>query len=66
VIQPELPLLTAADVATLDAARDAIDRAQGHALAGRRFIEAEELGRIGSELVRMLDEQIAARRRRAG
>jgi hypothetical protein len=63
VDQLTLPFLTVDQAATLDAARSAIDRAHGHALSGRRWAEADELGRLGDQLVAMLDANAAAVRR---
>src|SRR6478672_4327259 len=48
--QLALPFLAADDVATIDAARAAVDRAHGNALAARRFLEADELERLGTQL----------------
>jgi hypothetical protein len=61
--QLALPFLTLDQVVTIDAARAAVDRAQGNALARRAWAEADELGRIGAQLVAMLDENAASVRR---
>jgi hypothetical protein len=53
--QMELPFLTVDQAATIDAARAAIDRFQGAAIAARRWHDADELGRIGTKLVEILD-----------
>jgi len=50
-LQLTLPFLTADDVATLDAAADAIQRATGHAVAGGRLVEADQLAALGDRLV---------------
>jgi len=55
-----LPFLAADDVATIDAARAAVDRAHGNALAARRFLEADELERLGAQLVDLLNRNAAA------
>jgi hypothetical protein len=60
--QLTLPFLAPQDVATVDAARAAVDRAQGNALAARRFIEADELGRLGAQLVDLLERNATAYR----
>lgn len=60
--QLELPLLDATDAATIDAARVAVDRALQHAVAARRLIEADELARLGAQLVELLDRNAAAHR----
>lgn len=60
--QPALPFLTVDQAATLDAARAAIERAQTKAWMARRGAEADELGRIGDELVAMLEANAAATR----
>ena len=62
--QLRLPFLTLDDAATIDHARAAIDRSQGNALAGRRFVEADELGRLGARLVDMLERNAQAVRAR--
>ena len=58
--QLTLPFLTPDQAATIDGARAAIDRAQAHALAGRRWAEADELGRLGTQLVDLLEANAAA------
>jgi hypothetical protein len=50
-----LPFLTAEEIGTVEAARAAIDRAQGSAIAARRWHEADELGRLGTQLVDLID-----------
>jgi hypothetical protein len=46
-------------VLTIEAARVAVDRAHGNALAARRFIEADELARLGDQLVDLLERNAA-------
>ena len=58
--QLELPFLTPARAATIHAAATAIDRSVAAAVGARRFLEAEELTRIGGELLRMLDDNAVA------
>jgi uncharacterized protein YecT (DUF1311 family) len=58
--QPELPFLTPDQAATLEGARAAIERAQQKAWMGRRNAEADELGRIGDELIAMLEANATA------
>ena len=58
--QLALPFLTPDDAATVDAARAAVARAHGHALANRRLLEADELERLGHQLVDMLQRNAAA------
>lgn len=58
--QLRLPFLAADDVATIDAARVAIDRAQTKAWMARRTAEADELGRLGEQLVDLLERNAAA------
>ena len=59
-VQLELPFLTPARAATVHAAAQAIERSVGAAVTARRYHEAEELQRVGNELMRMLDENAAA------
>jgi hypothetical protein len=49
-------------VLTVEAARVAIARAHGNALAARRFVEADELDRLGDQLVDLLERNAAAYR----
>jgi hypothetical protein len=58
--QLALPFLEPEDVATIDHARAAVDRAQGHALAARRLLEADELARLGDRLVDILERNATA------
>jgi streptogramin lyase len=60
--QLELALLTDDELATIDAARVAADRAVAAALAARRFLEADEQGRLATQLERILIDQAARRR----
>lgn len=62
--QLALPFLSVDEAATIDQARAAVDRAQGHALAARRLLEADELGRLGDRLVDILERNAAAVRAR--
>lgn len=57
-----LPFLTVDEAATIDQAREAIDRAQTKAWMARRTIEADELGRLGDRLVAILERNAAAAR----
>lgn len=63
--QLDIPFLTPARAATVHAAATAIERSVGSAIAARRYLEAEELTRIGTELLRMLDENANAVRAKA-
>lgn len=58
--QPKLPFLTLDDATTIDAARTAVRRAEEHALAGRRVLDAAELRDVGDRLVDMLERNAAA------
>jgi uncharacterized protein YecT (DUF1311 family) len=58
--QPALPFLTPDQAATLEGARAAIERAQQKAWMARRNAEADELGRIGDELIAMLEANATA------
>lgn len=49
--QLALPFLTAADVAKLDRAAVAIQRATEHAVAGGRLIEAQAFTEVGRDLL---------------
>lgn len=60
--QLSLPFLTLEEAGTIHAAQEAIARATGSAVAGRRYFEAEELARIGAELVEMLERNAAGAR----
>jgi hypothetical protein len=64
VSQLELPFLTADDVATIDQAREAIDRAHHNAIVARRPVEADELERLGDALVAIIERNAAANRAR--
>ena len=58
--QLALPFLTPDDAATIDAARFAVMRAEGQALAARRLAEADELARLGAQLIDMLERNATA------
>lgn len=58
--QLELPFLTAARAATIHAAAMAIERSVTAAVVARRPYDADELERIGAELLRMLDDNAHA------
>jgi hypothetical protein len=58
--QLEIPFLTPERAATVDAARAAVARAEGNALAGRRLVEADELHRLGEQLVAILEDNARA------
>lgn len=58
--QLALPFLTVDDAATIDAARVAIERAMTFAVGNRRAAEADELARLGDQLVGMLERNAAA------
>jgi hypothetical protein len=58
--QLELPFLTRERAAVIDAARVAIERAQQSAAAARRWADADELCRLGMQLVDLLEENAAA------
>lgn len=60
VDQLPLPFLEAEDAAAIDAARAEVDRSQGRAIAARRWAEADELGRLGTQLVGILERNAAA------
>ncbi len=62
--QQALPFLDADDVATIDAARVAVRRSAGAALAARRMADFDELERLGDQLVDMLERNAAATRAR--
>ena len=55
-----LPFLTPERARVIDAARAAVARAEGNALAARRLLEAEELRRLGGDLIDMLEANAAA------
>lgn len=61
--QMSLPFLTVDEAATIDQAREAIDRAQTKAWMARRTVEAVELGRLGERLVDILERNATAARR---
>ena len=58
--QPELPFLTVDQAAAIDEAVAVIDQFQGKAIAGRRWADAEQLGRLGAQLVGILETNAAA------
>lgn len=58
--QLELPFLTLEDLAAIDAARAEVDRSQARAIARRAWAEADELGRLGTQLVQMLERHASA------
>ena len=53
--QLTLPFLTDDQAATIDAAREAVDRATANAVAARRTVEAAELARLGGQLAELLE-----------
>ncbi len=62
--QQALPFLDQDDVATIDAARAAVLRAENAALSARRLSEAAELGRLGDQLIDLLERNATATRAR--
>lgn len=60
--QLALPLLDAADVATLTGVAAVVDRFHGAALAARRWHDADELDRLGGELLSIIERAQANRR----
>ena len=64
--QLELPFLTPERAAVVDAARVAVERAQHSALAARRWADADELARLGTQLDGMLHDNATARRGAGG
>lgn len=62
--QLELPFLTPERAAVIDAARVAVERAMTFANGNRRSAEADELARLGAQLVAMLEDNAAAVRAR--
>ena len=60
--QLELPFLTPERAAIVDAARVAVERAMTFANGNRRTAEADELARLGEQLVGMLEDNAAAYR----
>ena len=60
--QIELPFLTPERAATIGAARVAVQRAMTFANGNRRPWEADELARLGEQLVKMLEDNATAYR----
>jgi hypothetical protein len=58
--QLALRFLTAEQAGAIDAALAAVNRSLGSAIAGKRWSEADELERIGRQLVDLLTENSSA------